>query len=76
MTESIPTNNFHHWKKEIAETMRESALKTIGKAIDLAQKQTDVFDQNPKLTNDELAALRALYSERLKTLKNMGKPAR
>lgn len=53
--------------------MRETALKAIGKAIDQAQKQTDVFDQNQKLTNDELATLRTLYSERLNTLKNMGK---
>lgn len=73
---TTPINNLHHWKKEIAETMRESALKALGKAIDQTQKQTDVFDQNQKLTNDELAALRTLYSERLKALKNMGKPPR
>jgi len=78
---SSERRDFPYWRGAISDAKTISILKSVGEDLAQFQSQSDFLGNVTKLTDGQVGALRAIYSERLKKLesealdvKDQGKP--
>lgn len=61
--------DFSFWQGEIYNAKTTLILKSVGEDLAQFQNQTKLFgDEEKKLTDDQVATLRKMYSEKMKKL--------